>query len=190
MMQETIFYGRGGQGAVSAVRLLALAFSYEGKYAQSFPFFGFERRGAPVRAFLRNDQQPIIYRGQVYKADCIVVLDSRLQQVIDVGSGLKESGIAVLNTQNNPREINLGVKLSKVGTVDALAISEAVFGPAAIPITGPAMAGAFSVTTAWITLPSLMKAINKMFKGDLAKKNEQASRMAYEATRITGVSNA
>ena len=58
-MIEIRFHGRGGQGAVTSVELLALAAIEEGKYAQGFPSFGPERRGAPVLAFSRVDDKPI-----------------------------------------------------------------------------------------------------------------------------------
>ncbi|MGD1040358.1 MAG: 2-oxoacid:acceptor oxidoreductase family protein, partial [Dehalococcoidales bacterium] len=54
-MKEIVFYARGGQGAVTAAAVLVAALAQEGKYAQAFPFFGGERRGAPVKAFLRID---------------------------------------------------------------------------------------------------------------------------------------
>jgi pyruvate ferredoxin oxidoreductase gamma subunit len=36
-MIEVRFHGRGGQGSVTAVRILAKAFVLEGKYSSSFP---------------------------------------------------------------------------------------------------------------------------------------------------------
>jgi len=53
------FHGRGGQGVVVAVQILATALAREGKYAAGFPTFGFEMRGAPVAAFCRLDNKPI-----------------------------------------------------------------------------------------------------------------------------------
>jgi len=48
-MIEVRWHGRGGQGAVTSVELLAQAAIGAGKYAQGFPSFGPERRGAPVK---------------------------------------------------------------------------------------------------------------------------------------------
>ena len=61
-MIEVRIHGRGGQGAVTSAELLALAAIDEGRYAQAFPSFGPERRGAPVTAFLRVDDQAIRLR--------------------------------------------------------------------------------------------------------------------------------
>ena len=72
-MIEVRIHGRGGQGAVTSAELLALAAIEEGKYAQAFPSFGPERRGAPVMAFLRVDDQPIRLREKVYDPDVVVV---------------------------------------------------------------------------------------------------------------------
>ena len=51
-MEEIRIHGRGGQGAVIASKIIAVAMFEEGKYVQAFPKFGVERRGAPVEAFL------------------------------------------------------------------------------------------------------------------------------------------
>src|SRR3989337_574467 len=70
-LMEIRFHGRGGQGAVVASELLAQAVFLEGKYPQSFPFFGVERRGAPVTAFTRIDDRPISIRTSVTTPDIL-----------------------------------------------------------------------------------------------------------------------
>ncbi|HEC49808.1 MAG TPA: pyruvate synthase, partial [Candidatus Desulfofervidus auxilii] len=77
-MLEIRFHGRGGQGAVTCTELIAKAAIAEGKYAQAFPSFGAERRGAPVTAFLRVSDRPIRIRQNIYEPDVIVVLDPTL----------------------------------------------------------------------------------------------------------------
>lgn len=183
-MVEVILYGRGGQGAASGVAMLAAALSYEGKYVQAFPAYGFERRGAPVRAFLRIDEVPIILRGPIYKANCIVVLDPRLPDTIDVTANLAERGIAVMNTTKAPENIDLKAKPSRIGVVDAIKISEAIFGPMALPVTNVIMLGAFCATTEWVSLSSVVEAVKGRFKGSLLEKNEEALRTGYEATKV------
>ena len=61
-MYEIRIHGRGGQGAVLAAKILAKAIVEEGKVVKAIPAFGFERRGAPVAAFLRFDDKPIRYK--------------------------------------------------------------------------------------------------------------------------------
>jgi 2-oxoacid:acceptor oxidoreductase gamma subunit (pyruvate/2-ketoisovalerate family) len=88
-MIEVRIHGRGGQGAVTSAELMALAAIDEGKYAQAFPSFGPERRGAPVVAFLRVSDDQIRVRSKVYQPDVVVVLDPTLLDIVDVSAGLK-----------------------------------------------------------------------------------------------------
>ena len=183
-MKEIVFYARGGQGAVTAAAVLVTALAKEGKYAQAFPFFGGERRGAPVKAFLRIDEKPIITRGQIYQPDCIIVLDTKLPAIMNVTDGLKQGGIAVFNTNLNPAELKFNVQLSKIGTVDANQIADSIFGSMAIPFTNFAMLGAFAATTGWVGVDSIIEASYSKFSGKTAKNNEKSVRMAYAATKV------
>ena len=97
-MYEVRFHGRGGQGAVTAARLLADAAFREGKDVQSFPIFGVERRGAPVAAFTRMDDKPIDIKTQIYEPDTVIVLDPTLVGVIDVAQGIKATGKILVNS--------------------------------------------------------------------------------------------
>src|SRR4030042_5189811 len=101
-MIEIRFHGRGGQGAVVASKVLAVAFFHESLSVQSFPGFGGERRGAPVMAFLRVDNQPILLRVNIYEPDHIVVLDPTLIGAIDVTSGLRPKGWILINSSHPP----------------------------------------------------------------------------------------
>ena len=96
-MYEIRFHGRGGQGGRMAAEAYALAAFLEGSYAVSFPFFGAERRGAPVRAFARISTEPILVRSQIYNPDYVLVLDESLLEVANVTEGLKKDGIIVIN---------------------------------------------------------------------------------------------
>ena len=102
-MIEVRWHGRGGQGAVTSVELLAVAAIGVGKYAQGFPSFGPERRGAPVTAFSRIDEKKIKVRSGIYKPDVVVVLDSSLIGLVNVTDGLKPDGILIVNTTKVPR---------------------------------------------------------------------------------------
>ena len=102
-MQEIRFHGRGGQGAVIGSEVLAQAFFLENKYVQAFPAFGVERRGAPVTAFCRVDDQHIYLRNQIYTPDHVVVLDSSLLKTGGVTQGLKKCGTIVVNGRRPPQ---------------------------------------------------------------------------------------
>ena len=96
-MIEIRLHGRGGQGAVTSAELLATAAIQQGKYAQAFPNFGPERRGAPVMAFIRIDDHPIRNRHMIHNPDLVLVLDPSILRLVDVTSGLKQDGILVTN---------------------------------------------------------------------------------------------
>jgi len=93
-MIEIRFHGRGGQGAVIASKVLAVAIFSEGRFVQSFPAFGVERRGAPVMAFVRVDEAYIDLRCEVYHPNNVIVLDPSLLESVDVTAGLSEEGTA------------------------------------------------------------------------------------------------
>ncbi|MFA5558435.1 MAG: 2-oxoacid:acceptor oxidoreductase family protein, partial [Methanofastidiosum sp.] len=109
-MIEIRFHGRGGQGAVVASTILADAAFREGKYVQAFPYFGVERRGAPVTSFTRIDKNPIKIRSQVYTPNYIVVLDPTLMEVTEITSGLSEGGVVLINSDKDPKYYNLSFK--------------------------------------------------------------------------------
>jgi pyruvate ferredoxin oxidoreductase gamma subunit len=171
-MIEIRFHGRGGQGAVTAARLLAEAAFLEGKYSQAFPSFGAERRGAPVLAFTRIDDKPIRIRTQVYEPNHVVVLDPTLIEVVNVASGLKRGGTIVINSKE-PHKFH-GVK---VASIDATSIAIENLG---VPITNTVLLGALVKVTKIVSLDSIIKAVQNTFKGKLAEKNVTAIKLAYE----------
>ncbi len=96
-MWEIRFHGRGGQGAVTTAELIAVAAIGEGKYAQAFPSFGPERRGAPVVAYCRISDGKIRVRSKIYEPDVVIVLDPSLLRLVDVEDGLKPDGVLISN---------------------------------------------------------------------------------------------
>ncbi len=171
-MKEIRFHGRGGQGAVTAADLLAVAAFYDGKYSQAFPFFGVERRGAPVTAFARIDDRYIRIRSQIYEPDYIVVQDPTLLEVVDVAHGLKPEGMAIVNSE---KKVRLNTK-AEVRSIDATRIALEILGA---PIVNTAMLGSFAAATNLVSLGSIKKAIEKRFSEKLAAKNIKAVEVAY-----------
>lgn len=179
---EIRWHGRGGQGAVTSAEILAKAAINEGKYAQAFPSFGPERRGAPVLAFDRiNDDQPIRIRAEILEPDVVVVLDSGLLRIVNVTSGLKEKGALVINTKESPREIaaKLGNKW-RLATIDATKIAREVLG---VPIVNTTMLGAVLRTIKVVNLESLVDPLKERF-GRLAERNINAMKKAFEETIV------
>jgi 2-oxoisovalerate ferredoxin oxidoreductase gamma subunit len=181
-MIEIIFYGRGGQGAVTASQILATAAFREGKYAQAFPSFGTERRGAPVMAFVRINEQRIVDRTPILRADYIIVLDPNLFKTSNPMEALKKNGSGILNLSRPPEDIlkEASKGKSRVFCIDASAISEQVYGERPIPITNIPMLGAFASVSNIIQIESLLDAIGHAFSGQEAEKAKRIARMAYE----------
>ena len=181
---EIIWHGRGGQGAVTSAELLAQAAINEGKYAQAFPAFGPERRGAPVVAFVRIDNdKPIRVRAEIEEPDIVVVLAAELLRVVDVGSGLKASGILVLNTPKAAEEIIKEFSFKwTLATVDATRIALEMLG---VPIVNTTMIGALLKAAGVTKLESLLEPLKHRF-GRLADKNINAMQRAYEGTTVRG----
>lgn len=183
-MYEVRFHGRGGQGAVMAAQALASAAFEEGGYAVAFPFFGSERRGAPVLAFTRIDKKQIRVKTQVYEPDCIVVLDEGLLGQIDVTVGLKKDGIAIVNTAKKAEELDLGMDL-KVATVDATSIALEILKR---PVTNSAILGAVAKATGIVSMKGIEKGIVNVFGGRLGEKagliNAKAAQESFNRTVI------
>jgi 2-oxoacid:acceptor oxidoreductase gamma subunit (pyruvate/2-ketoisovalerate family)/2-oxoacid:acceptor oxidoreductase delta subunit (pyruvate/2-ketoisovalerate family) len=173
---EIRFHGRGGQGAVTAVRILASAVHLEGKYTQAIPMYGTERRGAPVVAFCRIDNSRIRERDLVHDPDMVVVLDPLLGKTVDVTEGLKPSGLALINHPGTYKETGLSGDF-RVATVDATKIALETLGR---PITNTAILGAFAKASGLLRLKSLEEAIKSELPSRITASNVEAARRAFE----------
>jgi pyruvate ferredoxin oxidoreductase gamma subunit len=180
-MIEIRLHGRGGQGAVTSAELLAQAAIQQGKYAQAFPSFGPERRGAPVVAFCRIADEPIRLRTNIYTPDLVLVLDPSILRLVKVGAGLKPDGILITNTKYTGPELRkeLGITHTLV-TVNATQIATEVLG---LPITNTTMLGALLKARAVVPVEGLIAPLEKRF-GRIAAKNIAAFRRAYEEAAI------
>jgi pyruvate ferredoxin oxidoreductase gamma subunit/2-oxoisovalerate ferredoxin oxidoreductase gamma subunit len=179
-MYEVRFHGRGGQGAVTAANILAVAAFKEGKDVQAFPIFGVERRGAPVAAFMRMDEKNIDIKTQIYEPDAIVVLDPTLLDVVNVAEGLKENGIVIINSKKDASEFDFGG--AKVYTVDATKIAvENRLGTMTNPIVNTAILGAFSKAIGNVGMAAIEEAIDE----NAPVKKEENKKAAQEAFELT-----
>ena len=180
---EVRWHGRGGLGAVTSAELVARAAVSEGKYAQSFPSFGPERRGAPVLAFLRVSDEFIRIRTAIYQPDIVAVLDPGLLYAVDVTSGLKDGGKIIINSKKSPDELKseFGYKWP-VAAVNATKIARETIG---MPITNTAMIGALLKVTEIVEMDSLVAQLQERF-GLRARANIEAMKRAYHETVIKG----
>jgi pyruvate ferredoxin oxidoreductase gamma subunit len=161
--------------------LLAQAAISEDKYAQAFPSFGPERRGAPVLAFNRVDTSPIRVRAEVNTPDVIVVLDPGLMLIMKVATGLKSDGIVIVNTKKTAEQIRkeFGIE-GRIATVNATKIAREILG---VPIVNTTMLGAILKATGLVKADSLRKPIEHRF-GRLADRNFKAMETAFAETII------
>lgn len=185
-MLEIRFHGRGGQGTVVATILLSKAFFQAGYEVQSFPFFGVERRGAPVEAYLRLDSKKILARTNVTAPDHVVVQDQTLLQNIDITRGLKPGGWILLNSSTAPADLNpfRGMQLA---WVDATRIAlRHLLGTRTHPIVNTAMMGAFARMLGTPPMEAVCGAIREEVPSE-PEANMAAARDAYEEVILLGL---
>ena len=175
-MKEIRFHGRGGQGAVIASNILANAAFLEGSDVQAFPYFGVERRGAPVTAFTRMDDRPIRIKFAIYNPNFVIVLDESLLKAVDITAGIADPAIIVVNSKRTPEQMELGQY--KVATVDATSIAiENHLGSKVAPIVNTIMLGAFQTATGVVNLDSILQSI----PGQVPIKAEENTRACERA---------
>lgn len=173
---EIRLHGRGGQGTVTAAEILALAAFRDGKYAQAFPNFGVERRGAPVMAFCRMAAQPIRLREQIYQPDYLIIQDASLIDTdpsVLVGADLCRGILVNAEKGKWPR-----LKNKNIVCLPAAKIALEKIGK---PFINTPLVGAFAAMSDAVSLESLRLALKEHFgdKPDVIKANTEAMEAAY-----------
>jgi pyruvate ferredoxin oxidoreductase gamma subunit len=175
-LKEVRIHGRGGQGSVTAAELLAVAAFEDGKYSQAFPFFGVERRGAPVTAFARLSDKKIRLRSQVYEPDYVIVQDATLISAVDVAAGLKPDGTVIVNSEKPAENVGLDAGID-VRTIDATGLALEIIGR---PIVNTTLLGAFAGATSEINIDSIKRSVVARFPGKIGEVNVHAAEKAYQ----------
>jgi len=171
-MFEIRIHSRGGQGGVTAARLLAMAALHDGKYATACPFYGAERRGAPIVSFVRIDDKPIKVYSQIRQPDMVVVLDTSVMDVVDVLHGLKKGGRIFINSAGKGEFAGFecrNVDLTGIALRENLVVSGS-------PILNTPVLGALA-SMGIITAESGKRAIREMFSDE---RNVKAAEAAYK----------
>ncbi|MDP2796297.1 MAG: 2-oxoacid:acceptor oxidoreductase family protein [Methanoregula sp.] len=171
-MFEIRIHSRGGQGGVTAARLLAMAALHDGKYATACPFYGAERRGAPIVSFVRIDDRPIKIYSRIRQPDMVVVLDMSVMDAVDVLHGLKKGGRIFINSAGKrefPGFECRNVDLTGIALRENLVV-------AGSPILNTPVLGALA-KMGIITTDSAKKAIREMFSDE---RNVNAADAAYK----------
>jgi len=178
------FHGRGGQGVVTAAQILAAAAHETGAFGLASPWFGPERRGAPVLAFARIGPRPPRDRSQIQDPDLVVVLEENLLEVLDVGAGMSPDGRLVVNSARDPTSLRMA-RETDAATVDATSIAlEHTHQPA----VNTAVLGAVVRATGLVPFEALQAAIRHVLSPRLnaavVSQNVEAARAAHAATRL------
>ncbi|HDI00577.1 MAG: pyruvate synthase [Candidatus Latescibacterota bacterium] len=185
-MVEVRWHSRAGQGGVTAAKVLAETSMALGKFVQAIPEYGAEREGAPVKAYTRISDSPIVVHTQVTDPDYVVVLDETLLDIEDVTEGLAPEGKVIVNTSKSPEEVRkrLGLEPGQVATVDATSISIECIGR---PIPNTPMIGALARVTGLLSVEELAEDFRKKFSGKLSDRviegNVRAIQKAAEEVR-------
>lgn len=183
---EIRWHGRGGQGVVTASKLLAETAMGSGRYFQAFPDYGPERMGAPIRAFTRLSSQPITLHSQIEEPDIVVVLDPTLLATVGVADGLKDDGILLVNTTQPPEDVRraTGFESGHVYTVDASHIALEEIGR---ETTNTPMLGAFTQVTGLFDIESMASELRtwfgSKFNATVGEANVRAFRRAAQETQ-------
>lgn len=189
-MAETIeirWHGRGGQGTVTAAKVLADTCLSGGRYVQAFPEYGPERSGAPLRAYNRISSKELRMHCPVLKPNVVCVVDATLMDGIKVSEGAAKDAIFVVNTSKGPEEIrpklNAGSE-QKVFTVDATKIAIECIGRG---LPNAPMLGAVCKVTGIVSLEHLLEDVRKSFGKKFSQKiidgNIEAARRGYEEVK-------
>lgn len=184
---EIRWHGRGGQGIVTAAKVLAEACLSGGGYVQAFPEYGPERAGAPIRAFNRVSEKAIRMYGPILHPKVVSIADATLIDAVNVTEGAPDDAIFIVNTSKNPKEVRKKLKAKdsqKVYTVDATRIAIDSFGR---PLPNSSMLGAICKATAIVDMDTLLDNVKKSFGKKFAQKiidgNLEATKRGYEEVK-------
>lgn len=183
-MIEIRWHGRGGQGAITAAKIVANA-AFRSGYSGVVmaPTFGTERRGAPVLTSLKVARDKIYDLSPITEPDIVIVLDHLLVEEVDVAAGLKPGGLVIINTPRPPEAFHFSGM--RVATADVTSIAQQAGLPSGIVNTG--IIGAFGKAAGLIDMDTLADAIEIEFAGKHPDKNAAAARSTYENTLVGGI---
>ncbi len=184
---EIRWHGRGGQGTVTAAKVMADACLSGGGYVQAFPEYGPERAGAPIRAFNRISENVIRMYGPVLHPQVISIADATLIDAVNVTEGAPDNAIYIVNTSKDPKEVREKLKAKdsqKVYAIDATKIAVDCFGR---PLPNSTMLGAISKATNIVDMDTLLENVKKSFGKKFSQKiidgNLDATRRGYEEVK-------
>ena len=182
-MIKVKFYGIGGQGVVTAGKLLSTAVSlFQDEYAITVPAYGHERRGGPVFTDVVIDSKPILVNCFVYEPDIVVVLDDTVpSKGPNVGKGITKDTILVINCEKEDIARKFKEDYGFGDTYYANATQTAL-DEIGINIPNSAILGLLA-KTGRVDIKAVELAIEDYFKEKGGEKNARAARKTYKAAK-------
>jgi pyruvate ferredoxin oxidoreductase gamma subunit len=182
-LTEIRWHGRGGQGAVTAAKMVAELALGEGKYFQAFPEYGPERSGAPIVAFTRVSDAPIQVYSGIEHPQIVVVLDSSLLKIVDVTKGAPDDVIVLVNSERTPAQLRKDSAL-KDGRLYTIAATRIAVETIKRPIPNTPMVGALTRITGLFDIEDvvtfLREDFGKKFPPKVVEGNIAAITRSYE----------
>jgi len=187
-MYEIRWHGRGGQGAITAAKIVAQAAYIEGyRGTTAAPSFGAERRGVPISASTRISPETVMVVSQVEEPDVVVVLDHTLLKYQEVTSGLVREGWLIVNSGRHPKELGIRGDFN-IATADATGVcSNLRLVVAGLTVVNTAMLGAYVRATKVVGMASIEKVIRERFPENAVDINIAAIEQTYEITKLEEV---
>ena len=181
---EIVWHGRGGQGAVTAAKIVAQAAYLKGyQGVTATPSFGAERRGVPVSASTRISPETIRVISQVEKPDAVVVLDQTVLNR-EITAGLERGGWLIVNTRQDPKELGVRDDIN-IASVDATGVCQELgLVVAGLTVVNTAMLGAFIRATGMIDMATIEKVIRTRFNKNVVAVNLAVIKQTYAITRL------
>jgi len=182
---EIRWHGRGGQGAITAAKIVAEAAYLKGyRGVTAAPSFGAERRGIPVSASTRISQEPVMVMSQVEKPNVVVVLDHTLLKYEEVTNGLDSEGWLVVNSWQHPKELGINGDFN-IATADATKVCrELRLTVAGLTMVNTAILGAFVRVSETVDMECIQKAVRQRFSNSAIDVNLTAIMRTYEITEL------
>lgn len=176
-MLKIKMYGLGGQGVVTAGKVLCHAYGMgEGSYAKALPDYGHERRCGVVVSDVRTDEKPILSNSFIYDPDVVIVFSDLKER--DVTVGIHKDSILLLNT-NEPVEPFIS-KFKECYYADCTGISLACIKK---NLPNIAMLGVM-IKAGLIEEEKVTSSINEMFQNNAESYNELIKEAYYAAKKL------
>ena len=104
----------GGLGANLCGKLLGeLGAAYLGLNAAAFSSYGSEKRGSPVKSYVRwsAPERDILHNSPIERPHLLVLFHQALSKTLPVTAGVEENCTVVVNTEASPEEIRKSLRL-------------------------------------------------------------------------------